>query len=287
MDELLGRKELEALADEHGRALVLAAARAALERAREEVKAGLPAGDLVERTAAEVQARLRPSLRRVLNATGVIVHTNLGRAPLAEAALERVREVGLRLLQPRVRRRGRRPRLAPGSPRRAPPRADRRRVGARRQQQRRGCPAGARRAGRGPRGRRLARGADRDRRRLPHPGHPGPLRRDARRGRDDQSDAPRGLRACGRRGRRVLLRVHQSNFRMVGFTEQPKAATWRASRSATGSRSSTTSARARSSRPGTSRLRAPRSTPAPTSSRSRATSCWAARRRGSWSAAPT
>ena len=36
----------------------------------------------------------RPRLRRVLNATGVIVHTNLGRAPLAGPALERVREVG-------------------------------------------------------------------------------------------------------------------------------------------------------------------------------------------------
>jgi L-seryl-tRNA(Ser) seleniumtransferase len=93
VDELLGRKELEALVDEHGRALVLASARAALERAREEVKAGLEAGDLVERTVTELQARLRPGLRRVLNATGVIVHTNLGRAPLAPAALERVREV--------------------------------------------------------------------------------------------------------------------------------------------------------------------------------------------------
>ena len=57
MDELIGRKELEALVDEHGRALVLAAARAALERAREEVKAGLvdegfellPADELVHR----------------------------------------------------------------------------------------------------------------------------------------------------------------------------------------------------------------------------------------------
>ena len=34
-----------------------------------------------------------PRLRRVINATGVIVHTNLGRAPLAEAALDRVRDV--------------------------------------------------------------------------------------------------------------------------------------------------------------------------------------------------
>jgi L-seryl-tRNA(Ser) seleniumtransferase len=94
VDELLGRKELEAPAAAHGRGLVKAAARAALARAREDVKAGFQAGDLVQRTLAELEARLRPGLRRVLNATGVVVHTNLGRAPLAEAALERVREVG-------------------------------------------------------------------------------------------------------------------------------------------------------------------------------------------------
>jgi L-seryl-tRNA(Ser) seleniumtransferase len=94
VDELLGRQELEALVAEHGRPLVLAAARAALERAREEVMAGFPTGDLAERTTLELEARLRPSLRRVLNATGVVVHTNLGRAPLAAAALDRVREIG-------------------------------------------------------------------------------------------------------------------------------------------------------------------------------------------------
>src|SRR5262249_10844871 len=40
--------------------------------------------------AARAEAALRPNLRPVLNATGVVVHTNLGRAPLAEAALEAV-----------------------------------------------------------------------------------------------------------------------------------------------------------------------------------------------------
>ena len=94
VDALLLRKELEAPAAEHGLEPVKAAARAALARAREDVKAGFPAGDLVERTLAELEARLRPSLRRVLNATGVVVHTNLGRAPLAEEALARVHEVG-------------------------------------------------------------------------------------------------------------------------------------------------------------------------------------------------
>jgi L-seryl-tRNA(Ser) seleniumtransferase len=76
------------------RAPALAAARAALARAREDIRAGLDAGDLVERTLAELAAARAPSLRRVLNATGVVLHTNMGRAPLAAAALERVAEVG-------------------------------------------------------------------------------------------------------------------------------------------------------------------------------------------------
>jgi L-seryl-tRNA(Ser) seleniumtransferase len=94
VDELLGREELAALAEHHGRPSVLAAARSALAQAREEIKAGYEAEDIVERVQYELDARTRPNLRRVLNATGVIVHTNLGRAPLAEAALERVRAVG-------------------------------------------------------------------------------------------------------------------------------------------------------------------------------------------------
>ena len=76
------------------RPLALAAARAALERARDEIRAGGDPGDLVEATLAELAAARRPSLRRVLNATGVLIHTNLGRAPLARSALARVVEVG-------------------------------------------------------------------------------------------------------------------------------------------------------------------------------------------------
>jgi L-seryl-tRNA(Ser) seleniumtransferase len=70
------------------------AARAALERAREEITAGHEPRDLVERTLAVAAEHRRPQLRRVVNATGVILHTNLGRAPLADAALARVIEVG-------------------------------------------------------------------------------------------------------------------------------------------------------------------------------------------------
>ena len=75
-------------------ALAVAAARSALERAREEIRAGHEPGDLGERALRELAAARAPSLRRALNATGVIVHTNLGRAPLPEAALERALEVG-------------------------------------------------------------------------------------------------------------------------------------------------------------------------------------------------
>jgi L-seryl-tRNA(Ser) seleniumtransferase len=74
--------------------LAVDAARAVLARAREEIRAGADPGDLEALLRDELAAVRRPSLRRVLNATGVIVHTNLGRAPLAQAAIARVVEVG-------------------------------------------------------------------------------------------------------------------------------------------------------------------------------------------------
>src|SRR6266566_3852007 len=74
--------------------LAVDAARVVLARAREEIRAGGDPGDLQARLAAELSHARAPRLRRALNATGVIVHTNLGRAPLAEAALERVQEIG-------------------------------------------------------------------------------------------------------------------------------------------------------------------------------------------------
>ena len=90
VDELLRDERLEAEPHE----LVLAAARKVLDEARDQIRAGGDPGPLVDRVAAELAQARRPSLRRVLNATGVLVHTNLGRAPLADAALARVAEVG-------------------------------------------------------------------------------------------------------------------------------------------------------------------------------------------------
>jgi L-seryl-tRNA(Ser) seleniumtransferase len=74
--------------------LAVEATRVVLERARDEIRGGGDPKPLVEAVLEEVARTRRPSLRRVLNATGVLVHTNLGRAPLADGALERVAEVG-------------------------------------------------------------------------------------------------------------------------------------------------------------------------------------------------
>ena len=85
---------VDELARTSGDPLAVEAARVVLARAREEIQAGADPGDLEARLADELGAARTARLRRALNATGVIVHTNLGRAPLADAALERVREVG-------------------------------------------------------------------------------------------------------------------------------------------------------------------------------------------------
>jgi L-seryl-tRNA(Ser) seleniumtransferase len=90
VDRLLGD---ERLADApHDEAVV--AARVVLERARDELKEGRTPGPLVDAVLRQLEEGRRPRLRRVLNATGVLVHTNLGRAPLSPAALARVQEVG-------------------------------------------------------------------------------------------------------------------------------------------------------------------------------------------------
>lgn len=89
VDRLLGEETVQALVAAYGHRQTVEALRRALDLARDEVRAGASAPDAAEiaaRTGALLQERLTPTLRPVINATGVIVHTNLGRAPLSQTA---------------------------------------------------------------------------------------------------------------------------------------------------------------------------------------------------------
>jgi L-seryl-tRNA(Ser) seleniumtransferase len=96
VDKLLGEDATQQLVAAYGHDQTVDALRAALDAVRDEVRAGADVPDaaaLAARTDALLRARLAPTLRRVINATGVIIHTNLGRAPLsaaAQAAMETV-----------------------------------------------------------------------------------------------------------------------------------------------------------------------------------------------------
>jgi L-seryl-tRNA(Ser) seleniumtransferase len=93
IDRLLNLPALAALAAERGTALVKRAAQDELAEQRERARAGaaVPAPDgLATAIAARVAALSAPRLRRVINLTGTVIHTNLGRALLADEAIDAV-----------------------------------------------------------------------------------------------------------------------------------------------------------------------------------------------------
>lgn len=100
--DLLDRGEAARLAAAYSGVLVADETRAGLARLRREIRDGSHTEESLEGCVERVffaeveerlQERMRPSLRRVINATGVILQTNLGRAPLCAAAVESIVEV--------------------------------------------------------------------------------------------------------------------------------------------------------------------------------------------------
>jgi L-seryl-tRNA(Ser) seleniumtransferase len=89
VEKVLQRVEIQELIEQQGRHLVVESVRGVIEDIRQDIMSGQPRPSstaLVERVLEDVAARGRPALREVINASGVIVHTNLGRAPLSEEA---------------------------------------------------------------------------------------------------------------------------------------------------------------------------------------------------------
>ncbi|MBN1886426.1 MAG: L-seryl-tRNA(Sec) selenium transferase [Thermoflexales bacterium] len=93
VDRLLADSDVHPLVEACGHDLTVAALRAALEAARARIRAGEDAPEqaaLVSHAGGLLADWTRPRPQPVINATGVIVHTNLGRAPLSEASLRAV-----------------------------------------------------------------------------------------------------------------------------------------------------------------------------------------------------
>lgn len=97
VDRLLEREDVAALVAANPRPLVLDALREAIDETREGIRRGgidaVSEDDVVMRAAALLAVAAKRSLHRVINATGIVVHTNLGRSPLAASAVAAVAEV--------------------------------------------------------------------------------------------------------------------------------------------------------------------------------------------------
>ncbi len=91
VDRLLAEPAVASLVDIHGRSIVTRLVRNALAEAREAIRAGAPLPDsasLIEKIDKNAKAQAMPRLRPVYNLTGTVLHTNLGRAPLPEEAIQ-------------------------------------------------------------------------------------------------------------------------------------------------------------------------------------------------------
>jgi L-seryl-tRNA(Ser) seleniumtransferase len=96
VDALLRLPSVEELVTAHGAEAVIGAIRNAVESARRQIRAGIPApspADWPGMVAQILSERDQPTLRPLINATGVIIHTNLGRAPLSQAARRAVEQL--------------------------------------------------------------------------------------------------------------------------------------------------------------------------------------------------
>jgi len=100
IEQLLQTRRASDLTAQYGRTLTLEALRSTLDETRARLKlapqAAAPENDLIlSQAESRLSAWTMPTLQPVINATGVILHTNLGRAPLSRATIEAMAQVSL------------------------------------------------------------------------------------------------------------------------------------------------------------------------------------------------
>jgi L-seryl-tRNA(Ser) seleniumtransferase len=93
VNALLETAGVKWLLEQHPRRVVLDAVRSTIEAARTAGGGERPEQQWLETITSAIREGTRPSLRRVINATGVVLHTNLGRAPLADVAIRAIAHV--------------------------------------------------------------------------------------------------------------------------------------------------------------------------------------------------
>jgi L-seryl-tRNA(Ser) seleniumtransferase len=100
VNDVLAVERVQALAQNHSHERIVAAVRAELTDLRTQIRQGIPVDGqsavevVASRVADRVGQEMRAKLRSVLNATGIVLHTNLGRSPLAEEAARAAYEAG-------------------------------------------------------------------------------------------------------------------------------------------------------------------------------------------------
>jgi L-seryl-tRNA(Ser) seleniumtransferase len=100
VSELLEAPALQNLVERVNHSTIVTGIRSLLDELRQDMSSAaaemsIPSpSELAEQIAAKIMRDNRPKLRRAINATGILLHTGLGRAPLAEKALEAMAEVG-------------------------------------------------------------------------------------------------------------------------------------------------------------------------------------------------
>jgi L-seryl-tRNA(Ser) seleniumtransferase len=103
VDELLATQEVKEFLKTYPNEVVREGIRNGLDRLRQHILSAAKAEDITDETFSlssllpmfkeEIAKQVSPHLRRAINATGVVIHTNLGRSPLGERTLQRVVEV--------------------------------------------------------------------------------------------------------------------------------------------------------------------------------------------------